>query len=149
LSIVQNKEICINLPFAKGGYLLIEKDVISEMYNYRQSKTKIPESGGCLLGYFRPPHIHITKITSPQKGDKQSRVRYHRKDKRHLSLINEFTHKTSTGTYIGEWHTHPEINPSPSSIDTFNWRKIQSTRRPTNTIFLIVGTSEISIYSSK
>lgn len=42
--------------------------------------------------------------------------------------------------YLGEWHTHPEINPSPSGMDISEWTKITS-RQPRPMVFMILGIS--------
>lgn len=40
--------------------------------------------------------------------------------------------------YLGEWHTHPEINPPPSGVDINEWVKI--TNRLTKPMaFMILG----------
>jgi integrative and conjugative element protein (TIGR02256 family) len=44
-----------------------------------------------------------------------------------------------TMDYIGEWHTHPESNPQPSTLDLDEWRKICA-RRQDPMVFLIQGT---------
>ena len=51
--------------------------------------------------------------------------------------------RQSDGTidYLGEWHTHPEHSPSPSTIDTGGWRRIWS-KRKTPMLFVIAGTQD-------
>ncbi len=44
--------------------------------------------------------------------------------------------------YIGEWHTHPETEPTPSSIDKREWRKICHTKNEPM-VFLIAGTRNV------
>ncbi len=143
---MRGKELLMPLPDGGSGRLLVESTVIDSLHQFRQSSDGIPESGGCLLGHYRPPHIHITGLTPPMKGDKQSKMQFERRDKTHIRIIKDFTKKTKTGTYIGEWHTHPEPIPSPSFIDKNGWNNIFSIRTPTNTIFMIVGTTHISTY---
>jgi integrative and conjugative element protein (TIGR02256 family) len=140
------EELLIPLPGDISGNILIESAVINSLQQFCQLSPDAPESGGCLLGHYRPPHIHITGLTTPMKKDKQSRVRFERRDKNHIRIINDFTKKTKTGTYIGEWHTHPEPIPSPSFIDKNGWNNIFSMRTPTNSIFIIVGITHISTY---
>lgn len=41
--------------------------------------------------------------------------------------------------YVGEWHTHPECNPTPSTIDMRGWTQASSTRKAPM-LFVIVGT---------
>jgi len=44
--------------------------------------------------------------------------------------------------YVGEWHTHPESGPAPSSLDFCEWRKICK-RRKEMMLFLIQGTEAV------
>ena len=45
-----------------------------------------------------------------------------------------------TMDYLGEWHTHPESNPSPSLLDMSEWKKIcKVQKRPM--VFAILGWS--------
>ena len=47
-----------------------------------------------------------------------------------------------TVTYIGEWHTHPELTPNPSQIDLNSWKNLLP-QRPM--VLLIQGYNEIYI----
>lgn len=43
--------------------------------------------------------------------------------------------------YVGEWHTHPELNPFPSAIDRHGWEHICSSRNAPM-LFIIAGTED-------
>lgn len=105
----------------KNSYLLISANVIEAIQWYRQFEHS-PESGGILLGTYRDQHIEITHLTEPGPRDKQTRFSFYRKDQIHQSTAEKLW-KESGGiiTYIGEWHTHPQINPKPSRIDFKEW----------------------------
>lgn len=50
----------------------------------------------------------------------------------------------SARTHIGEWHSHPELRPTPSVIDRASWLKSRrEQRRPL--AFLIVGTADVCV----
>lgn len=53
-----------------------------------------------------------------------------------------------TCNYIGEWHTHPEPIPYPSSHDFSQWRKImkKTVLDYSSIIFIIVGTEKICVW---
>ncbi len=78
------------------------------------------ESGGVLIGKVKTDYseIQIVDITEPTIYDKSGKYYFVRNKEHSQKLINEYWGK-SDGilNYIGEWHTHPEINPSPSKID--------------------------------
>ena len=42
-------------------------------------------------------------------------------------------------TFVGEWHTHPESFPTPSSIDLNTWRAVTRKNLAGSTVFLIRG----------
>jgi integrative and conjugative element protein (TIGR02256 family) len=46
-----------------------------------------------------------------------------------------------TVTFVGEWHTHPEAVPSPSSLDRNTWRGIARKHKIGPLVFVIRGIS--------
>ena len=124
-------------------FLLIEEEVIETMNSFRQLGHE-PEAGGCLFGFYRGNHVHITNCTCPKRGDKRLPFRFDRKDKFHLNYANElYTKSKKTCTYLGEWHTHPQDNPIPSGFDYTEWDKITKIRKKWKTIAIIVGKEEL------
>lgn len=106
-----------------------------------QDDYKKPESGGILIGYFQENNSYIiTDFTKPGHEDKQSRFGFVRSKKNAQKEVN-FFFKESEGKkiYLGEWHTHPEDFPSPSSTDKASiWDRIQKDRINAETIFMII-----------
>jgi integrative and conjugative element protein (TIGR02256 family) len=49
---------------------------------------------------------------------------------------------------LGEWHTHPELDPSPSSIDLAGWRnKLLFDQFDSDVLyFVIVGKEQINAW---
>ena len=123
------------------GFLLIESDVVEKINGFRQLG-KQGESGGFLIGYNRPPHLHITDITTPFNADISTRYRFVRQDPLHIKKMRALHLKTYGHlNLIGEWHTHPQEPPHPSSIDRLTWSEITVKRKKQPTIFIIAGTS--------
>jgi integrative and conjugative element protein (TIGR02256 family) len=122
------------------GSILIEQDVLVLLSGYRQSAIAAPESGGILLGYRRGPHLHVSAATVPQPGDRQSRFSFDRQERSHQRLATAHWRDTGeAGDYLGEWHTHPESQPTPSDIDTKAWLDV-TIRRDVPMLFVILGT---------
>jgi integrative and conjugative element protein (TIGR02256 family) len=50
--------------------------------------------------------------------------------------------------YLGEWHTHPEADPTPSSIDRADWKlRLARDRIDADFVFfLIVGLEEVAVW---
>ena len=126
------------LPRSSGS-LLLEARISEVMDAHRRLTPGAPEAGGILLGFRRPPHLHVADLTEPLPTDERTRVWFRRNHHGHAqaALLHwERTHRT--GDYLGEWHTHPEDWPKPSGKDLREWRiLLREQRRPL--VFLIVG----------
>lgn len=121
------------------GSILIEPRVVELILGYRQHKTTKTESGGILLGYRRGNHLHIVSATTPQPDDQRMRFRFYRRDLNHQKVaFRQWELSGNTMDYVGEWHTHPEPEPTPSSLDMLEWKKICCARKA-SMVFLIVG----------
>lgn len=126
-------------PIDDCGLILIEQNVIETVRNHCQSNLGIPESGGILLGYRRDSHLHVVDATTPQPDDRCMRFRFFRRDPYHQQFaLSKWRLSGSTLDYIGEWHTHPETDPTPSSLDFSEWEKICGARK-INMVFLVSG----------
>lgn len=122
------------------GFILIEDQVICILDQYRQRLSGSPESGGILLGFRRERHLHVTDATVPLGTDSRSRTRFFRSADPHRQAAHaRWRESGGTMDYVGEWHTHPELNPSPSAIDRHGWERICSSRKAPM-VFIIAGT---------
>jgi integrative and conjugative element protein (TIGR02256 family) len=54
-----------------------------------------------------------------------------------------------TMAYLGLWHTHPEEDPTPSSVDRNDWKQAvsQDTFEGERLFFPIIGTQRIRVWS--
>ena len=122
--------------------VILSEQVTSTLLQYRQVAPNSKEAGGVLIGERRGPHLVVTNISEPGSADKRSRCRFDRKSKHHQKLIDE-SHSISRGKlqYLGEWHTHPERNPSPSQLDLASWKSNIDDNKPM--IVIIVGIETI------
>ncbi|MEG3694583.1 Mov34/MPN/PAD-1 family protein [Vibrio coralliirubri] len=103
-------------------FVLINEDVLSTLEAHRQLDVSQPESGGILIGEYRGPHLNIVALTTPADGDLQSRFRFFRRSKSHQLIASKtWKDSNSTQTFLGDWHTHAEDHPSPSTIDKLDW----------------------------
>ncbi|UGS88497.1 Mov34/MPN/PAD-1 family protein (plasmid) [Ralstonia wenshanensis] len=134
------ESLILRHPFNEDARILIEPSVLAALMLFRQTSVAAPESGGILLGYRRGMHLHVSTMTTPQPGDTQHRYGFQRQAQQHQKIaLEQWKAEHETMDYIGEWHTHPETNPTPSSIDTREWRKICHARSEPM-VFLIAGT---------
>lgn len=136
-------------PHTQGGFILVEAKVFSLIDGYRQDQFFKKEAGGVLLGYRRGVHIHVSDATGPQKKDLRTRFSFNRKDPHHQWYADELWNKSGGVVgYLGEWHTHPEQLPKPSSVDTGDWLRI-TTIQAQPCVFIIGSSAGLSnIYLS-
>jgi integrative and conjugative element protein (TIGR02256 family) len=85
------------------------------------------EAGGVLLGRLvsGTTDVVIDFATEPSQTDRRGRFFFFRQ-KHHAQQKVNAAWERSRGAiiYLGEWHTHPEDDPTPSQIDLKNWKRI-------------------------
>lgn len=133
---MNNNEITFKDKY--GNLVVIMSDVVQLFKKHQQLLPTTPESAGVLIGERRGKHIVITDISVPGKGDICSRYQVDRKGEHHQQKVDEsFIRSNKTKHYLGEWHTHPEKRPSPSSLDYKSWSKIHINNE--SVVLIIVG----------
>ena len=148
---MQNKISDMVFCISNDRKLKIDKKPIENMLSYAQDTIEKDEAGGVILGRFikGSNNIVIDVNTEPMKGDIRTRTRFKRGKKKHQKIINEIWEESEgTCNYIGEWHTHPEENPSPSTTDIKSWTKIlrNDIFSSKYLYFIIIGTKSIGIW---
>lgn len=121
------------------GYILVEQSVSELWSSYRQLDVGAKEAGGILLGFRRGTHLHVVDATAPMRRDIRQRTYFERLDPGHQKHATSRWQRTGQRMdYLGEWHTHPELLPTPSYVDKSEWQKITArTRAPM--LFAIAG----------
>lgn len=96
--------------------IIILEDVICELNKYYSDNAK--EVGGILLGRFVGKTMYeITEIACIS-SKYSTKMHYQRDAKKAQSIINKRWSETGGEiNYLGEWHTHPGMSPTPSAID--------------------------------
>lgn len=126
-----------NLPTVK--YLLFDVAVQRKIREFVTDKGHALEQGGILLGFRKARAIHVVAATFPGLNDRSSPTRFVRCDPSHQETATKmWNSSTYTIDWVGEWHTHPESQPSPSSIDRRSWRR-QSIDRNAPMAYIIFG----------
>lgn len=111
--------------FNQNGITLILNDrVMQILEQHIQSSPKALEAGGILMGQVFPSQVHATRASVPTMLDGRQRY-FFRRDRRSAQIIVDYELCNSGKGigYLGEWHTHPEDNPTPSSRDLRTIRK--------------------------
>lgn len=138
-------------PKSGGGKLEISLPALSQMLKFRQDSLWKREAGGVLMGrYIRESlDVVIDNVTVPMCGDRRRRFDFFRDRDRHQQAINRaWQESDGTTHYLGEWHTHPERIPTPSSTDQTNWNQhLQRDIFSGDTLlFIIVGTEFLRVW---
>lgn len=136
---------------AKGGAFKLPARIVTILKGFVQDKLDTPESGGVLLGRYiiGSLDVIVDKLTQPMQRDEQSRLRFYRDARKHQQAIDQFwSESEGTCHYLGEWHTHPELVPSPSSQDLCDWqRRLYEDKFDSHSLFfVIVGIDVINIW---
>jgi integrative and conjugative element protein (TIGR02256 family) len=128
-------------PSNSTGSILIEPEALCVIDRYWQDDGSKPESGGVLLGCRRGTHLQVVVATAPQASDRRKRFWFNRSSRSHQEIaLQKWAASGETIDYLGEWHTHPEPNPSPSALDLCEWQKI-CRQKSYSMVFLIMGWS--------
>lgn len=146
---MENESMEFILP--SSGILKISSKVLDQLKEFRQIKELDCESGGLLIGRFilSSNNVVIDELTTPFKRDKRGRYFFKKIDKKHQRTLDKnWEASEGTSNYIGEWHTHPEVNPKPSAIDIKEWKRkaIQDIYDNEFLIFIIVGQESINAW---
>lgn len=104
--------LCFSSPL---GQIEFSAEVLDVFNRHRQTRLWSKEAGGQLFCKLEKERILVAHATEPRRGDKRSRFSFWPNRKREQRDIETLF---SAGLhYIGDWHTHPQETPSPSSED--------------------------------
>ena len=136
--------------FYREHCFVLPESIKQQLNNFRQTDTGVPESGGLFLGrrIVGATDCISDEITSPMAGDVQKRALFFRGEGHHLRHIEYWRNTDSTGQLLGTWHTHPEIDPTPSDIDYRDWAAIVKRCGKFNKplFFMIIGQNVVRLW---
>lgn len=102
--------------FGTAGHAFVLSQAVLDHFNrHRQFRCWHREAGGLLFARFEGTSVVVDLATGPRPRDRRTRFSY-RPDR--ASEQREINENHARGLhFVGTWHTHPEDNPRPSSID--------------------------------
>jgi integrative and conjugative element protein (TIGR02256 family) len=122
----------------------IRQAVLETFDTHRQVRFYHREAGGQLFGHFVPGHWSVEEATGPRKGDRRGRFSFLPSRASEQREIEAFHARGLE--YLGDWHTHPENQPTPSAkdIDTINSIVRESKHHLPGFLLCIIGRAEFS-----
>jgi integrative and conjugative element protein (TIGR02256 family) len=103
--------------------VLIKSRVLLSLETHVQKEGFGVELGGLLLGLRKHNGLQIEFCTYPGPKDYSAYNRFARSDPKHRAVARELWKKSNkTVDWCGEWHSHPQNLPNPSSIDLSLWK---------------------------
>ncbi|MDO9141866.1 MAG: Mov34/MPN/PAD-1 family protein [Methylobacter sp.] len=139
-----------NAIFKNGGISLnISKDALAVWKNHRQINAKDHEKFGVIIGSCSEikDEYWVESITTPFPNDRSTRYSFLLRDRNHQKAVDlAFVESGGTSIYLGTWHTHPELIPTPSLIDKMDWLSCIGKNPGRQLFFVIVGTKEIRVF---
>lgn len=131
--------------------LIITDSAAQQLLSFAQRRWWQAEAGGVLLGrhLLDSRDVVVDEVTTPQSADRRSRFGFFR-SRRHEALAQErWRQQAGTSAYLGLWHTHPERDPTPSSVDYQDWQQAVAgdAFEGDRLFFPIVGTNFIRVWT--
>ncbi|MCC7389838.1 MAG: Mov34/MPN/PAD-1 family protein [Phycisphaerales bacterium] len=133
------------------GTVRLVPGVIDHLRGHRQFAQDRPEAGGILLGrlILGTADVVVDEACGPSSHDRRSRHRFLRARRPAQETVDQaWTRSDGTLIYLGEWHTHPEDDPTPSCIDRRSWAHTvrRATLEQDFLLFVIVGRVSLRVW---
>lgn len=128
-----------------GEQIHLVLNVLEHFEHNRQTRFWQKEAGGQIFARLEGSEIIVEQVTGPKESDKRSR--YSHASCRSAAQAEVDAHYMLGLHYLGDWHTHPELIPSPSWRDkmTMASRVRSSKHRLRGFLFIIVGTGSFPV----
>lgn len=121
--------------------LLFTDAVLAHFHRHRQLRTQSKEAGGQLFARFGEQMIRIERATGPRPTDRRGRRTFVPNRLAERREIKRMFKKELY--YVGDWHTHPEPQPTPSGTDISSVKDMfrKSRHGLASFVIVIVGTA--------
>lgn len=104
--------------YRKKWTVLLIPEVMKTFQKYKQVHNEQDEGGGYLFGKLFGDQVVIEVASEPQPEDKRGRHFFERDKKAGQKTLSNLWAQSKEDIFLaGEWHTHPETNPTPSPYD--------------------------------
>ena len=127
--------------------LKLSSDLLELLSAYEKTSDR-RERGGILLGRVFDNYDEIVEIVAPSKTDKSKLFSFIRRKYPAQKKINRRWAKGDGYViYLGEWHTHPNADPYPSSQDRMMIKRtMEKTIMAIKYLYLVIGGINESVW---
>lgn len=122
---------------------MVQREVLARIAKHQQFRPRDTEAGGQLFGRLLENRITVEIATGPRPTDIRRRHFYQPDRIAEQAEIDQYHGKGML--FLGDWHTHPEYLPVPSTqdrqsiLETFK----KSTHHLNGFLLVIAGTQEL------
>lgn len=103
-----------------GCIIFLSPEVLNHFHMHRQGHGAKSEVGGQLFAELTSDRVQIVRATGPNATDKQGWTWFNPDRRRQNAEIKRLF---SQGLhFVGDWHTHQEPQPMPSTLDLASMR---------------------------
>lgn len=128
--------------FPERGCAVVIPDEILAAMREMAANSKPRETGGTLVGYYSKDlrEAFVTRALEADTGAHKQHARFYRpSDDVDGQLARIYEESGGLTHYLGEWHTHPDAAPAPSTMDLSTLRGLASSRSvATDTPFMVI-----------
>jgi integrative and conjugative element protein (TIGR02256 family) len=136
------------LQFGSGcaaSTICLSSEVLKHFEAHRQAEGSQTEVGGQLFAEFRGAQVRILRATGPNKTDRRGWAWFN-PDRRRQNAEIKCLFEAGLH-FVGDWHTHPEPQPNPSSLDLTSMQDCfrKSRHQLKAFVMVIVGQAEFPL----
>lgn len=131
--------------------LILDATIRQKIVDIQSGHNFERETGGILVGLYDAEleAIRITDMSSAYPSDRRSRFCFLRNSTGHQALMdNLWFESEKTKAYLGEWHTHDQNVPIPSTRDHNTWKRISGLNNNFDQcFFIIIGREHFGVWT--
>ncbi len=145
---MEEKISCKKYILPNGKTVDILTDVFEEINKWIQYGEDKEESGGYIFGYQHKitGNMTLERVTHPFETDIRTRYYFKLQDENHYNALK--FEEADKSYYMGVWHSHPQDEPVPSTIDWSDWKDSLEKEKSGGAyiFFIIAGRKRIRIW---
>lgn len=104
--------------------LILTRSVVAELHEWQQQPSDT-EAGGILVGRFTSERAIVQHVSTPGPEDVRLPHSFTRAVRHHNEFLSQrWVESNGTSHYMGEWHTHNEVDLRPSELDSVSLKAL-------------------------